>query len=87
MDSTTVIRKLLKQLQWKIASADCVCAAGLKLAQALSTCSPWNRGRSSESEAECLRDLAAAAQEILHLNRSEALRDDPGAVMTDLALA
>jgi predicted RNase H-like HicB family nuclease len=40
-----------------------------------------------ETEADCLRDLAGAAKLILELNREEALRDDPHAVIANLAVA
>ena len=40
-----------------------------------------------ETEAECLRDLASAVALILEVNEEEAMRDDPSAVKTTLALA
>jgi len=40
-----------------------------------------------ESEEECLRDLAAAVALILEVNEDEAMRDDPHAVKTTLAVA
>lgn len=40
-----------------------------------------------ESREECLRNLAEAVSLILELNEEEALRDDPYAEKTSLALA
>ena len=40
-----------------------------------------------ETEAECLRDLASAVQLILELNEEDALREDPAAVKTALAIS
>lgn len=40
-----------------------------------------------ETEDECLRDLAEAVKLILEENEAEALRDDPDAVKTNLAVA
>jgi predicted RNase H-like HicB family nuclease len=40
-----------------------------------------------ETEEECLRDLAAAVSLILEVNEEEAMREDPSAVKTTLAVA
>ena len=40
-----------------------------------------------ETREECLQNLAEAVKLILELNEEEALRDDPHAVKTNLALA
>jgi predicted RNase H-like HicB family nuclease len=40
-----------------------------------------------ETEAECLRDLADAVKLILDINEEEAMRHDPHAVKTSLAVA
>ena len=40
-----------------------------------------------ETEEECLVDLAAAVKLILEINEAEAMRDDPRAVKTSLAVA
>ena len=40
-----------------------------------------------ETEEECLSNLAAAVKLILEVNEEEALRDDPSAVKTRLAIA
>jgi predicted RNase H-like HicB family nuclease len=40
-----------------------------------------------ETEEECLSDLAAAVKLVLEVNEEEALRDDPTAVKTTLAVA
>ena len=40
-----------------------------------------------ETEEECLRDLAEAVRLILEVNEEEAMRDDPKAVKTTLAVA
>ncbi len=39
-----------------------------------------------ETQEECLRDLAAAVKLILEVNEEEALRDDPKAIKTALAV-
>jgi predicted RNase H-like HicB family nuclease len=39
-----------------------------------------------ETEAECLSDLAAAVKLVIEVNEEEALRDDPDAVKTILAV-
>jgi predicted RNase H-like HicB family nuclease len=39
-----------------------------------------------ETQEECLRDLAAAVKLVLEVNEEEALRDDPTAVKTSLAV-
>jgi len=39
-----------------------------------------------KTEKECLSDLAAAVKLILEVNEEEALRDDPNAVKTRLAI-
>ncbi len=39
-----------------------------------------------ETEEECLRDLAAAVKIVLEINEEEALREDPNAVKTSLAV-
>lgn len=40
-----------------------------------------------DTEEECLHDLAAAVKLILDLNEEEALREDPQAIKTILAVA
>jgi predicted RNase H-like HicB family nuclease len=40
-----------------------------------------------ETQAECLASLGDAIKMILEVNREEALRDDPHAIETELALA
>lgn len=40
-----------------------------------------------ETREECLKDLAAAVELILEINREEAFRDDPSAAETELILA
>jgi predicted RNase H-like HicB family nuclease len=40
-----------------------------------------------ETEKECLEDLAAAVRLVLEVNEEEAMRDDPQAVKTKLAVA
>jgi predicted RNase H-like HicB family nuclease len=40
-----------------------------------------------ETQAECLKNLADAVELILQINEEEALRDDPNAVKTSLAVA
>ena len=40
-----------------------------------------------ETKEECLRDLAAAVKLILEVNEEEALREDPKAIKTTLAVA
>ena len=40
-----------------------------------------------ETKEDCLRDLAAAVKVILEINEEEALREDPSAVKTKLAVA
>ena len=40
-----------------------------------------------ETEEECLRDLSSAVALILEVNEEEAMRDDPHAVKTSLAVA
>ncbi|MEP6671896.1 MAG: type II toxin-antitoxin system HicB family antitoxin [Chthoniobacter sp.] len=40
-----------------------------------------------ETKEECLRDLAAAVKLVLEVNEEEALRDDPKAIKTTLAVA
>ena len=41
----------------------------------------------SETKEDCLRDLAAAVKLVLEVNEEEAMRDDPDAVKTNLAVA
>ena len=40
-----------------------------------------------ETKEECLENLAGAVKLVLELNEEEAMRDDPGAVKTCLAVA
>lgn len=40
-----------------------------------------------ETKEECLRDLAAAVKLVIEVNEEEAMRDDPDAVKTSLAVA
>ena len=40
-----------------------------------------------ETKEECLRDLAAAVKLVIEVNEEEAMRDDPDAVITSLAVA
>ena len=40
-----------------------------------------------DTETECLRDPASAVTLILEVNEEEAMRDDPNAVKTSLAVA
>ena len=40
-----------------------------------------------ETETECLGDLAAAVKLILEINEEDAMRNDPNAVKTSLAVA
>ena len=39
-----------------------------------------------ETEEACLRDLAAAVKLVIEVNEEEAMRDDPNAVKTTLAV-
>jgi len=47
---------------------------------------PGANGQGQTKE-ECLRDLAAAVKLVLEVNEEEALRDDPKAIKTNLAVA
>lgn len=40
-----------------------------------------------ETKEDCLRDLAAAVKLVIEVNEEEAMRDDPDAVKTSLAVA
>ncbi len=40
-----------------------------------------------ETKEDCLRDLAAAVRLVIEVNEQEAMRDDPDAVKTRLAVA
>ncbi len=40
-----------------------------------------------ETKEECLRDLAAAVKLVIEVNEAEAMRDDPTAEKTNLAVA